>query len=80
MANSFKLDCGDGTSVQLNSRQLQALLAMPKTPPQYTSWPTYWALRNRGLIEGAQHKTATKLTERGEAALTSYWRQRGSKA
>lgn len=80
MANSFKLPCGDGTTVQLNSRLLGALMEMPKVPPQFTSWPTYWALRNRGLIDGAQHNTATKLTARGKAVVAAYKEQlRGSK-
>lgn len=75
MSKVHRFDCGDGTSTTLNSLQLGALLSMPTTPPQFTSWPTYWALRHRKLIQGAQHTTKNVLTERGKAVLEDYKRK-----
>jgi hypothetical protein len=72
MSKSQRFSTGDGESTVLNSMQLGALLSMPTTPPQFTSWPTYWALRNRRLIQGAQHTTQNFLTERGKAVLAEY--------
>lgn len=75
MSKQQRFDCGDGTTTTLNSLQLGALLSMPTTPPQFTSWPTYWALRNRKLIQGAQHTTQNFLTERGKAVIADYRRK-----
>lgn len=75
MSKVHRFDCGDGTSTTLNSLQLSALLRMQAAPPQFTSWPTYWALRHRKLIQGAQHTTQNFLTERGKAVLEDYRRQ-----
>ena len=71
MSKSHRFDCGDGTITTLNSRQLMALLGVPR-PPQNTSWPTYWALRNRRLIEGT---SPAQLTVRGEAVIEDYKRK-----
>lgn len=73
MANSFKLN-----GIQLNSAQLRALLSVPITGMQFN---TYWALKQRGLIQGAQHTTAITLTKLGEEVVATYKEQiNGSKA
>lgn len=73
MANSFKLN-----GVQLNSNQLRALLSVPITGMQFN---TYWALKQRGLIQGAQHTTKIALTQLGEEVVAAYKEQiNGGKA
>lgn len=73
MANSFKLN-----GVQLNSTQLRALLSVPITGMQFN---TYWALKQRGLIQGAQHTTAITLTDLGAEVIAAYRKQvNGGKA
>lgn len=68
MSKAQKFNCGDGTTVQLNSMQLLGLI---KLPASNMSWPTYYALRRRGLIEGTSPQ---KLTARGLAVIEDYKR------
>lgn len=70
MSKAHKFDCGDGTSVQLNSMQLMGLLQLPASN---MSWPTYYALRRRGLVEGTSPQ---RRTTRGEAVVKDYLRVR----
>jgi hypothetical protein len=70
MSKSHQFDCGDGTSVQLNSLQLYALLNLPA---QNASWPTYWALRRRDLITSGP---PSKLTPRGEAVYARFFEKK----
>lgn len=77
MSKQQVFDCGDGTVTRLNSRQLQALLSVPTDT---MCFQTYWALRQRKLIEGVQHFQAMYLTPRGEAVVAQYKEQlRGGK-
>ena len=77
MSKTYRFDCGDGTTTTINGLQVGALLSMPTVPPQFTSWPTYWALRSRKLIQGAQHTTQNFLTERGKAVVADYRKRYG---
>lgn len=70
MSKSQVFDCGDGTTTRLNSRQLQGLLSVPR---EGMNFMTYWALRQRKLIEGVQHFGAIYLTPRGMAVLKAYY-------
>lgn len=70
MSNCHRFDTGDGETVLLNSLQLYALLNLPA---QNSSWPTYWALRRRGLITPAAFGTKTELTDRGRAVRDHYF-------
>lgn len=77
MSKSHRFDCGDGSTVMLNSVQLLALLGMPDSPPQHSSWPTYWALRNRKLIDCTPNGKRSVLTERGKAVIADYRSKHG---
>ena len=70
MSKVHQFNTGDGGSVQLNSLQLYALLNLPA---QNASWPTYWALRRRGLITAAAFGVRTELTDRGRAVRAHYF-------
>ena len=70
MSNMHQFDTGDGESVALNSLQLYALLNLPT---QNASWPTYWALRRRGLITSSGIGKHSELTERGRAVRAHYF-------
>ena len=63
-----------GESVVVNDKQLHALHHMPA---QYVSWPTYWALRRRKLIEGSQNHIPSRLSERGKEVVELDRRRRG---
>lgn len=65
-----------GESVVINDAQLGALHSMPA---QYTSWPTYWALRRRKLIEGSQNHLPTRLSERGKEVVEMDRKRNGKK-
>ena len=71
MSKTHRFSTGDGQCVFLNSMQLHALLNLPASN---ASWPTYWALRRRNLIDGSSPQ---QLTVRGKAVIEEYRRQRG---
>lgn len=71
MSKMHKFDCGDGSTVSLNSLQLQWLLKVPTT---HMPFATFWALRHRCLIHGPQHYLESQLTFRGEAVVEHYRR------
>lgn len=66
MSKTHVFDCGDGVTVRLNSLQLMGLLQLPASN---ASWSTYYALRKRGLIEGASPQ---RLTSKGVTVIENY--------
>lgn len=70
MSKAHQFNTGDGETVLLNSLQLYALLNLPA---QNASWPTYWALRRRGLITPTAFGVRTELTARGKAVVAHYF-------
>lgn len=58
-----------GLCITLNRNQLNMLLG---PSPGMFSWPTYWALRRRNLLEGSEPTRRTKL---GDAVIEEYKRK-----
>jgi hypothetical protein len=70
MAKTRRISCGDGTFVMLNNLQLAGLFSLPAS---CASWPTYYALRRRGLVEDCFPQ---KRTLRGEAVIANAYKRK----